>query len=269
MKRAAFALILLCGTLNAWSLGQLANVDILDRDTGETLPVYRHGSDYWVAGHPGSRYAVVITNRRGERLLAVTSVDGINVISGETAAWGQTGYVFEPRQSYGINGWRKSSQEVADFNFSALPDSYAVRSGRAGNCGVIGVALFRERPAPVAQVAPETYDAPGASALPTSPIPPGRYAESLARATDGASNSSGAAEQKLGTGHGAREVSRASDTRFERLSESPDEMIRIRYDRLENLIAMGIVRTRPAPGTPNAFPDSPVARFVPDPPGRM
>jgi hypothetical protein len=72
---------------------------------------------------------------------------------------------------------------------------------------------------------------------------------------------------KLGTGHGAREASYVQDTDFERLSSTPNEVIRIRYDSYENLVAMGVV---PAPRwrtAPNPFPDSPLPGYVPDPPG--
>jgi hypothetical protein len=58
-------------------------------------------------------------------------------------------------------------------------------------------------------------------------------------------------------------------TDFERLQPQPDEVIRIRYDSLANLMAMGIVR-RPPPLHPSAnpFPDSPTSeQYVPDPPG--
>ena len=50
-----------------------------------------------MAGRPGATYAIEIHNRLDERVPAVTSVDGVNVVSGETAAWNQTGYVFRPR----------------------------------------------------------------------------------------------------------------------------------------------------------------------------
>ena len=71
----------------------------------------------------------------------MTAVDGINVISGETGAWGQSGYVFGPGESYEIAGWRKSDAEIAAFNFTAAGNSYAERTGRPANVGVIGVAL--------------------------------------------------------------------------------------------------------------------------------
>ncbi len=54
-------------------------------------------------------------------------------------------------------------------------------------------------------------------------------------------------------------------TDFERRSTQPDEILRIRYDSYENLVAMGVIR-RPSPvPRPDAFPDSPLARYVPDP----
>jgi hypothetical protein len=260
MNRLCLGLLVFLSSLNAWSLGSLANVEILDRDSGATLPVYRHHGEYWVAGNPGARYAVVVHNLRGERLLAVASVDGVNVISGETAAFNQTGYVFRGGESYAINGWRKSNQEIADFNFTALPDSYAARTGRPANVGIIGVALFLERQPPAAQYQPDLSQRRDGAAARAAP--PSAAANSPLN-----SLAEPAAAAKLGTGHGAREASYVSNTQFDRLSDSPNEIIRIRYDRFDHLVAMGIVPARPTPGVPNAFPDSAVSRFVPDPPG--
>jgi len=238
------------------------------------LSVYRHHGEYWVAGRPGARFSVMIRNRGDERILAVTAVDGINVISGKTAAWLQTGYVFDARERYDIPGWRKNQSEVADFNFTAASESYAARTDRPANVGVIGVAVFLEQKPKIAAVPKEATvpDSPSFSNAPPAP------------AADASSRSAGAAslaqsarsaiaenfaspERKLGTGHGAREVSYVHDVPFERASSTPNEVIRIRYDSLENLIAMGVVsqRTTPWPA-PNAFPDSD-PRYVPDPPG--
>jgi hypothetical protein len=268
MKRTCLGLLILCFSVNAWSVGSLANVEVLNRDSGETLPVYRHHGEYWVAGTPGARYAVVVRNPRGERVLAVASVDGVNVISGETAAWNQTGYVFGAGESYAINGWRKSNQEIADFNFTALPDSYAARTGRPANVGVIGVALFLERQPPVVHYPPEAYRRQDGAAARSAPAPVNEADARPAPSTLGAVvGGRMPLPESLGTGHGARESSFVSNTQFERLSETPNEVIRIRYDRMENLVAMGIVRGRPTPAEPNAFPESAVSRYVPDPPG--
>ena len=72
---------------------------------------------------------------------------------------------------------------------------------------------------------------------------------------------------KLGTGHGVREDSHVEQIEFVRLQSQPNEIIRIHYDRLDNLVAMGIVKP-PRPPMPrvNPFPASPEREYVPDPP---
>ena len=151
MKRLSFSAILLTLGLfaEAHAVGRLADVSVIDRDSGCALATHYYRGEYWVAGSPGARYAIAIRNRLGERVLAVTSVDGINVVSGATAGWGQTGYVFGAGEDYRITGWRKSDSDVAAFAFTPSPNSYAERTGRPANVGIIGVALFRERLAAV------------------------------------------------------------------------------------------------------------------------
>ena len=108
----------------------VADISVINRSTGERLPTYRHAGKLYVAGKPGDRYALELKNRTGDRLLTVVSVDGVNVVSGETAAANQRGYVLSPLGTTEIAGWRKSSQDVAAFYFTALPDSYAGRTNR-------------------------------------------------------------------------------------------------------------------------------------------
>jgi hypothetical protein len=268
MKRPVmiFLFASLAAGCDARAIGSLAQVTIVDRDNGTTLPAHYYRGEYWVAGRPGARYAIEVCNRLGERLLAVTSVDGINVLSGDNAGWNQTGYVFSPGERYQITGWRKSDVEVAAFTFTALPDSYAARTGRAENVGVIGVALFRERKLPVYYVPPQ-YLAPVAGA-PTSRA---QAEDSLSMPEIGAGAPmlhAPAPEAKLGTGHGERESSVVSHTDFQRMQSQPDEVIRIRYDSVDNLVAMGVI-ARPRQNWPGAdpFPASPNRVYVPDPPG--
>jgi hypothetical protein len=129
--------------------GTLVDIDVVDRDSGRGLPEYRHRGRTWVPGEPGHRYAVRLANRTGERVLVVLSVDGVNAVSGETASPSQAGYVLSPWESTEIAGWRKSLDDVAQFYFTDLPDSYAARTGRPDDVGVIGIAVFRERPQPI------------------------------------------------------------------------------------------------------------------------
>ena len=126
--------------------GNLAQIEVVDRTNGTTLPVYWYRGERWIAGTPGHRYAISVRNRSGGRVLTVIAVDGVNAVSGETASWEQTGYVLDPGRRFDIRGWRKSQDRVAAFEFTALDDSYAARTGRPENVGVIGVAVFREAP---------------------------------------------------------------------------------------------------------------------------
>jgi hypothetical protein len=83
-----------------------AQVHIYDRATGEDLPTFRHKGRLYVAGEPGHEYEVRIHSDSPQRVLAVTSVDGVNVISGQTSAVNQSGYVLDPYGYTTVEGWR-------------------------------------------------------------------------------------------------------------------------------------------------------------------
>lgn len=270
----------LAAWLPAHAAGRLADVTIVDRDTGATLTPYYYRGEYWVAGTPGARYAIRVHNRRGERLLAIASVDGLNVLTGAVASWDQAGYVFDPDQDYEISGWRKSDDEVAAFTFTDPSSSYAGRTGRPANIGIIGVALYRERPRippQIGELAPPGPPPPVHGPVPRLGAEPAAPSAGMQAQRAAPADSLDMRERQavpflpaptLGTGHGEREYSHVDHTTFDRLQEEPNEIIHIRYDRLERLIAMGIVR-RPHPVWPNlnAFPGSPGISYVPDPPG--
>jgi hypothetical protein len=283
MKRLCLSALLFTTGLfaEAHAVGRLAEVSIIDRDSGGVLSTHYYRGEYWVAGSPGARYAISIRNHLGERVLAVTSVDGVNVVSGATASWSQTGYVFGAGEAYQITGWRKSDSDVAAFAFTPSPNSYAERTGRPANVGIIGVALFRER---LAAVVPEisrlgdaareersnrARQAAAGSASPAPAAPTAVADETFAKSAGNiASPALASPEPKLGTAHGQRESSLVTHTDFERLQSEPNEIVRIRYDSLENLVAMGIVPARGRmPPEPNAFPGVASRSYVPDPPG--
>lgn len=261
------------------SAGSLLDVTVINRTTGQVVPTYRHAGQLYIAGTPGEKYAIRLANRTGRRVMAVISVDGVNVVSGETAATSQGGYVLGARQSFEINGWRKSLDEVAAFYFTVLPDSYAARTGRPGNVGVIGVAVFREYrpPRPVGGYRPQAPVRPGEGAASRSRDDAQNEPESDASgASSPAPNSEAPAdaakrsapmaqrEEKLGTGHGERERSAVRYTSFRRATQHPNQTITIQYDSYRNLIARGVIPHIPPIGAPNPFPDD---GFVPDPQG--
>ena len=260
---AAAAAFLYLATPPALAVGTVVDVELVDRNQNESLAVYRHRGDTWVAGRPGSRYAVRLVNRTGTRVMAVLSVDGVNAVTGETAAVGQAGYVLAPFQSTEITGWRKSLTEAAAFYFTALPDSYAARTDRPDNVGVIGVAVFRER---VRDFDREHQSVSGSlnraeSAVGQS-VDRGPAAESAAATTPAAKAGGALRDERLGTGHGEREYSPTTRTIFERASDRPVDVVQVRYDSYERLLANGVVSLRRLSPVPEPFPS-----FVPDPKG--
>jgi hypothetical protein len=272
---AVAAAIAACGTAgpSVAAAGSLGRLDLVSRSDGRTLPIYRGGGLDWVVGTPGQEYSVRVCNADARRVLAVISVDGVNVITGDTAAPSQSGYVLGAYECAEIGGWRKSMTHTAAFYFTELPDAYAARTGRPENVGVIGVALFPEKSRPIAwreRKSAANVDAARAEA----PAPARQAADAAA---EGAASASGAARRdearampsaplaKLGTGHGRSEVAPTRMVRFERASSTPAETLAIHYDRRENLIAMGILPPPAVARAPNPFPAW-TPRFVPDPP---
>jgi hypothetical protein len=247
MRRLALFVGLLLSVTPALAVGNLAEVQIRDRATGRVLPVYQSAGRWFVAGKPGGEYRVEVRNKGADDLLAVVSVDGVNVVTGETAAPSQSGYVIDRGRSLSIAGWRKSMDNVAAFYFTDLGDSYASRTGRPENVGVIGVAVFRRKPEPVSGI-----EAPSR----------GKEADSASSAAAPRAEASSQPRKSIGTGHGRIESSQARHVEFERDTDAPVEVIAIHYDTYSNLVARGIIREDkfwPAP-----FPGG----FVPDPPSK-
>ena len=264
------ALTTACAT-EAFPRPSPVQMSIVDRASGQAMPVHRQDGRLYIAGRPGSRYAIRLVNQGGERVMAVLSVDGVNVITGQTAGWNQGGYVLDPWGTYEITGWRKSDTAIAAFEFAALGDSYAARTGRPDNVGVVGMAVFLERPAPRAGA--PLSDAPAVANA--SPAPAAKAAAEAsadsAGSLEGASKSQAQRRlaDKLGTAHGQREWSVATRTHFERLSQTPQAVVEIAYDSYENLVAAGIIRAGANQASATSFPLSRNANgFVPDPPTR-
>jgi hypothetical protein len=271
-RRIAATIVLAGTTGTAGAVGRLADVTVYDRAENRTLPVYQQQGRYYVAGRPGNEYQIRVRNRTGDDLLAVVSVDGVNAVNGETAHWGQTGYVLGPHQAYDIRGWRKSLQRVSAFYFTDHQNSYAARTGRPDNVGVVGVALFRRKAEPAALIEeplprPRLQAEPwGSGARQDSPYPSGADSPFP---FGGRALAEGSAEYQyrrerpqqspsLGTGHGRSETSRVGTTQFERATAGPEEVIAIHYDTHANLVALGVIR---APRIATPFP----GHFVPDP----
>ncbi len=112
---------------------------------GQLYDAIESGGRLIVIGQSGDAYQIVIRNHSPRRVEAVATVDGIDVINGKDGELSNRGYIVDAYGTAQIDGFRKSEREVATFRFGAVHDSYAVRTGRGRDVGVIGVAFFAER----------------------------------------------------------------------------------------------------------------------------
>jgi hypothetical protein len=223
------------------------SLEIVD-ESGAALPTFHHGGRTYVLGNLGQRYLVHVRNGSPRRAEVVVSVDGRDVIDGRPSAFEKRGYIVDAYGEITVDGYRLSEQSVAAFRFSSVPRSYAARKGDARDVGVIGVAVFPERPpvhvapappwghapelgrgapmdrseAPAAEKsagAPPPSAAPGASAMRSAPAPqrPG-----------------------LGTEFAEQHESRVTQVLFERASARPATVLSVRYDDRQGLLALGI-----------------------------
>ncbi|CAN5291597.1 hypothetical protein BH11PSE11_BH11PSE11_10150 [soil metagenome] len=271
--RPLILVLALAAATQASAVGRVVDLNVYDRDSGQQLKVYNYRGQNYVVGTPGNRYAVSIRNLRGERFMTVISVDGVNVVSGETAAPEQTGYVLDAHASTEINGWRKNMNEIAAFVFANEASSYAAQTGRPDNVGVIGVAVFREKPqyqpyreGRIAPAPPMAQRDSNAGLSKSDGAARSAESKSAAPAAAGAAPEMQAdryEQPRLGTAHGQRESSQVDYTDFRRASSRPEEVVTIRYDSYRNLVAQGVIpRLRPVGRPdPRAFP----GQFVPDP----
>lgn len=124
---------------------QKVNLDIEKENGGRFKMAYTATDTYQLKAKEGQRYKLYFYNSDPKQPYeVVATVDGIDVISGQKGSVQNSGYIIYPKQSLTIEGFRKSSSDVAAFRFSKPQDSYAAHSvaGDVNNTGVIGVAVY-------------------------------------------------------------------------------------------------------------------------------
>jgi hypothetical protein len=233
---------------------------------GAAAPEFFHAGESYVLGVHGTRYTLRVWNHSYARVEAVVSVDGLDVIDGKPADYDKRGYVIAPGSFVDIDGWRVSGAEVAAFRFGRVRDSYAARTTGPRNVGVIGVALFPERPRPVAIPRPPrrwfpwqpprdyrplgdakaAADASSSEAAPAASAPAPAAAPEASRA-DRARSSAGAPMRSapsrpgLGTEFGEVVASSVEQVPFVRANwTSPAAVLGLRYNDRAGLIAIGV-----------------------------
>lgn len=186
----------------------------------------------------GQPYVLVVKNLTGGRIEVVTSVDGLNTLQNEVAAWSNRGLVLFPYRTGRFTGWQLNDKEATDFVFvdpiSHLTVAQQV-TGSDQNLGVIGVAVFTEK---------ERY-------RPTMPlIRNDRFQDEewLGRATT--KSLSVRENSDVGTGMGKTHSNPLGKTTFER-NESVPLSVSVQYRTRNWLERNGVLKS----DFPSAFPD--------------
>lgn len=225
-----------------WAPGVPVAVSVtVDGDPAPLYPAPDGSGRFYLEAHRGSRYAVTLENRSGERLGAVLAVDGLNVISGAREPGRGRMYVLDPWQRATIQGWRTSLEDVRRFRFVDEASSYAARSGKANEkMGWIELTVYRERRA-VAQYAPGApqTDRPAAPPAPSSSRRDERTADAAGTNLEG--KAAGAAPRAFpGTGWGERAHDAVVLVDFEPERE-PCQRATLRYEYRPALVALGVL----------------------------
>jgi hypothetical protein len=220
------------------------SVELIAED-GQVLPTFWKDGRTYVLGAKGERYSVRIRNQSGSRVEFVAAVDGRDVLDGNPANWVKRGYIVNPWDQVVIDGFRLDANRVAAFRFSAVRDSYAAQMGDARDVGVIGVAVFTERPAPQVmerRMIPNggLLDLGGRGALPAAAVPPSAAADGEMSAQSSKSANLRKERSGLGTEFGESRWSQVNEVDFARASAQPAAVLSLRYNDRAGLRAMGI-----------------------------
>lgn len=105
---------------------------------------FEHNSNTYIEGRIGTEYSIRLKNNHGSRVMAVVTVDGINVITGQPDNDEKQGYIINGYDSTEIKGFRKDLNSVGAFKFCQKSKSYCNEKGLANNNGVIGVRFYYE-----------------------------------------------------------------------------------------------------------------------------
>lgn len=113
---------------------------------GRPMREYSHkGSTFYESRH-GTNYSIKLKNDNSFKVMAVLSVDGLDVITGKAADESNKGYILDAYSAIEVKGYRISDENSAAFVFTSKGKSYVQNvKGDARNSGVIGVRVFKEK----------------------------------------------------------------------------------------------------------------------------
>ena len=114
---------------------------------GKPVKETSHHNRTYIESRIGTEYTLKIRNSKYSRVMAVITVDGINVVTGlpGTSSKNEAGYIVPACSSVDIKGFRKDLDTVGNFKFCQKSKSYCNEAGAPGNNGVIGVRIYSEK----------------------------------------------------------------------------------------------------------------------------
>ena len=121
------------------------NYEMEIRINGNSVKEYFHNHKTYIEGRKGSVFSIKLRNNSSERALFVPTVDGLSAIDGKDGSFDSRGYILDAHSSMNVDGWRLNDNEIAEFYFSTVEDSYRKRKNKGKNVGSIAVAVFREK----------------------------------------------------------------------------------------------------------------------------
>lgn len=242
---------------------------------GQPLPLHRHQGISYIEAPTSGVYELELINTIQARRMVVVSVDGRNVIDGTEASPIGAGYVLAPGERLVIPGFLKDGGNCARFTFVEAAESYTALMGSGtSNVGVIGVAVFDEKPVRRASVG--ILRGMGGMAGMGQPYGSsfqdygGGQTKGMSHAFDSSFDAAVTRALNInttpdvGTGYGETEAFVTSTTTFTRASNTPAMVLTMRYGTRARLQAWGVVFPVAAPAVPNPFPASPT--YAPPPP---
>ena len=112
---------------------------------GKPVKQHYHQNNTYVEGRSGTEYSIEIKNDSFVKKLAVITVDGINVLSGNVQGNEKgLGYIVNGHGTLNVKGTRADQDTVGAFKFCPKDSSYCNEQGLKGNNGVIGVRMYDE-----------------------------------------------------------------------------------------------------------------------------
>ena len=122
------------------------NVSMHVQVNGRACKEYSHKGMSFIEARNGTNYTVKIKNDNPYRVMAVLSVDGLDVVTGKPAEETNTGYIIDAYSSLDVKGYRISDDNSASFIFTSKGKSYVQQAkSNATNAGVIGLRTFKEK----------------------------------------------------------------------------------------------------------------------------